>query len=104
MIEIYMKYHDKMSVGDKSVLSAANKVVLMDVYSDAEAPYTDFRPNEAIDQIGSASAVDGRMITSIFKVGALNKCMVELSRKVCEIMGVPWKTMHEIYDEDMKNK
>ena len=27
--------------------------------------------------------------------------MIELSRKVCGIMEVPWKTIHEIYDEDM---
>jgi hypothetical protein len=102
LIEIYMKYHDKMGVGDKSVLASANKVVLMNVFDDVDAPYTDLRPNEAIDQIGSCSALDGRMVTSIIKVGALNKCMIELSRRVCEIMGVQWKTIHEIYDEDTK--
>lgn len=101
-IEIFMKYHDKMAVGDKSAILNADKVILMNVYDNADAPYTDFRPNEEIDQIGSCSSIDGRMITSIIKSGALNKCMIELSRKVSEIMGIPWKTIHEMYYEDMK--
>ena len=76
----------------------ANKIVLMDVYSDDDAPYTDFRPTEKIDVISSASSIDGRMITSPFKNGALNKLMVELQRKCCEIYGKPWMTLHEIHD------
>lgn len=101
LIEIYMKYHDEMSVGDKLVVTNANKEVLMDTFTDDEAPYTDFRPNEKIDLISSASSMDGRMITSLFKLGGIDKCMIELSRAVDEIMGVKWKTMHEIYDKEM---
>ena len=100
-IEIYMKYHDKLSVGDKVVANSANKMVLMNIYSDKDAPYTDFRPNEKVDLISSASSMDGRMITSLFKLGGIDKCMIELSRAVDEIMGVKWKTMHEIYDKEM---
>lgn len=102
LIEIYMRYHDKLSVGDK-LSSNANKNVLMHIYSDNDAPYTDFRPNEQIDLLNSCSAIDGRMITSIIKIGALNKVMIELHRSVCDIMGVPWKTIHEIKDDEMKN-
>lgn len=80
-----------------------NKNILMRIVDTEESPYTDFRSNERIDMISSASSIDGRMITSLFKIGALNKCMIELARKVCDIMGVPWKTLHNIYDEDMKN-
>lgn len=103
-IEIYMKYHDKLSVGDKCVLNNANKVVLMNIYKDEDAPYTDFRPNEKIDIVGSGSAVDARMICSPIKLGGMYKLMIELSRKVCDIMGVKWKTLHEIYEEDMKEQ
>jgi len=102
LIEIYMKYHDKMSVGDK-ISSNANKNILKYVYSDEEAPYTDFRPSENIDQITSASSMDGRIITSIMKYGALNKCMIELYRKVCDIMGVQWIDLHELMDLENKN-
>lgn len=97
-IEIYMKYHDKLSVGDKIVSNSANKMVMMNVYSDEDAPYTDFRPTEKIDIVGGASAIDGRMITSNFKLGALYKLMVELQRSACEKMGVKWKTLHEMND------
>ena len=98
LIELYVKYHDKMSIGDKATNLNANKIVLMDVYSDEDAPYTDFRPSEKIDVVSSASSIDGRMITSPFKNGALNKLMIELQRKCCEIYGKPWMTLHEIHD------
>ena len=42
LIEIYMKYNDQMSVGDKITINNANKEVLMDTFQDEEAPYTDF--------------------------------------------------------------
>jgi hypothetical protein len=102
-IEIYMKYHDPLSVGDKIVVLNANKNVLMDVYDDKDAPYTDYRPNEAIDQITSASSMDGRMITSIMKTGALNKLMIELARHACEMSGLKWKDLHEIREDYLKN-
>jgi hypothetical protein len=98
-IEIYMKYHDTLAVGDKVVANSANKMVLMNVYKDKDAPYTERRPNEAIDLVGSASAIDGRMITSNFKLGALYKLMIETHRYCCDKLGIKWKTLHEIYDE-----
>ena len=97
-IEFYMRYHDKLSCGDKLSLTFANKIVLRSTYPNDKAPYTDFRPNEKVDVVGSASAIDGRMITSTMKLGSLNKVMIELTRSVCDIMGVPWKTIHETYD------
>ena len=103
-IEIYMEYHDKLSVGDKISNLNANKNIIMSQYSNEDAPYTDFRPNEPIDAVSSCSAIDGRMICSPFLVGALNKLMIELWRKCCDIYSVKWPTIHEIYEEDMKNK
>ena len=83
------------------MVTNANKEVLMDTFTDEEAPYTDFRPNEKIDLISSASSMDGRMITSLFKLGGIDKCMIELSRAVDDIMGAPGKTVHETYNKDM---
>lgn len=103
-IEIYMEYHDKLSVGDKISNLNANKNIIMSQYSNEDAPYTDFRPNEPIDAVSSCSAIDGRMICSPFLVGALNKLMIELWRKCCDVYGVKWPTIHEIYEEDMKKK
>jgi hypothetical protein len=101
-IEIYMEYHDKLSVGDKISNLNANKNIIMSQYSVEDTPYTDFRPNEPIDAISSCSAIDGRMICSPILVGALNKLMIELWRKCCDIYDVKWPTIHEIYEEDMK--
>ena len=98
LIEIYMRYHDKMSVGDKITNSASNKNILMHIYKDEEAPYTDFRPNEKIDVVSSAAAIDGRMITSPFLNGALNKLLIELQRKCSEIYGKEPMMLHEIYN------
>lgn len=103
-IEIYMEYHDKFSVGDKLVNLNANKNVIMNQYANEDAPYTDFRPNEEIDAITGCSAIDGRMVCSPIMVGGLNKAMIELWRKCCDILEVKWPTLHEIYEEDMKNK
>ena len=97
LIEIYMRYTDKLSIGDK-LSSNANKTILMKIYKDDEAPYTDFRPTEIIDDITSAASTDGRIITSIFKMGGLNKLLIELQRKCCEIYGKPIMTLHEMYD------
>ena len=98
LIEFYMRYHDKLAVGDKCVVLNANKMVLMRVYGDEEAPYTDLRPDEHIDAITSVDSIDGRIVTSILKNGALNKLLIELQRKCCDIYGKPWKDMHEIWD------
>ena len=98
LIEFYVKYHDKLSVGDKLANLNANKIVLMDVYSDKDAPYTDFRPDEKIDVVSSASSIDGRLITSPFKNGALNKLLLELQRKCCKIYDKPIMNLHEMHD------
>ena len=98
-IEIYMQYHDRLGVGDKLACLNANKVVLRDVYSNEDAPYGEFRPDEKIDVITSASSIDGRMVTSIIKLGALDKVMIELWRSVQEIYGISPKTIHQIGNE-----
>ena len=103
-IEIYMRYHDRLGVGDKLACLNANKVVLRDVYSNEDAPYGEFRSNEEIDVITSASSIDGRMVTSIIKLGALNKVMVELWRSVQDIYNIPTKTIHQISDDIIKKE
>ena len=70
----------------------------MDVYSDDDAPYTDLHPEEKIDVMSSASSIDGRLITSPFKNGALNKLLIELQRKCCEIYKEPILNLHQMHD------
>ena len=98
LIEVYIRYHDKLAIGDKLANLNANKIVLMNVYSNEDAPYTDYRPDEKIDIMSAATSIDGRMVTSPFKNGALNKLLLELQRQCSEIYGRKPMTMHEIYD------
>ena len=79
----------------------ANKNVIYDIYDSKDSPYTDFRPNEKIDAITSASSIDGRMVLSPIKIGAINKIMIELQRKVCDIYGIKWKDLHEIMETEI---
>lgn len=83
---------------DKLANLNANKIVLMNVYSEGDSPYTDYRPDDKIDLISASSSIDSRMLTSPFKNGALNKLLIELQRKCSEIYGKKPLTIHEIYD------
>ena len=90
LIEFYLKYHDKMSVGDKLVYYSALKGVIKGIFPKGEEPYTDFRPHEKIRSFLTASSVSRRMTGSIIKVGILHKILIELDRKVKDIYNIPW--------------
>lgn len=90
LIEFYLKYHDKMSVGDKLVYYSALKGVIKGIFPKGEEPYTDFRPNEKIRSFLTASSISRRMTGSIIKIGILHKILIELDRKIKDIYNIPW--------------
>lgn len=90
MIIYYIKFSDKMSVGDKIVFYSANKGVIKYIIPKEDEPYTAFRPNEHIDSFMSLSSISGRMTCSIPLFAATSKLMVELDRSVKEIAGIPY--------------
>lgn len=90
MIIYYIKFSDKMSVGDKIVFYSANKGVIKYIIPKEEEPYTGFRPDEHIDSFMSLSSISGRMTCSIPLFAATSKLMVELDRSVKEIAGIPY--------------
>lgn len=94
-IEFYLKYNDKMSVGDKLIYYSALKGVIKDIFPKGEEPYTDSRPDEEISSLLSVSSVDGRMVCSVLLNGAINKTLIELDRKVKTIAGIPFKYLNE---------
>lgn len=96
LIEFYLKYEDKMGVGDKLVYYSALKGVVKDIFPKGKEPYTDFRPDEKIHSLLAISSVNARMVGSVILVGAINKVLIELDRKVKEIMGVKWKNLDEM--------
>ena len=89
-VEFFIEYDDTVGVGDKIVMMSANKQVISRLIPDEVAPYTESRPNEHIDAIVSEVSISKRMVQSIAVYGSLQRLMVELDRKVKDIMGIKY--------------
>ena len=94
LIEFYLKYEDKMGVGDKLVYYSALKGVVKDIFPEGKEPTSSFRPNEKIHSLLSVASVNGRMTCAILINSVINKGLIELSRKVKDILDIP-------YDENL---
>lgn len=88
-IVFYIKYNDKLSVGDKTVAQSANKGVVKNIFPEGLEPFSEYRPQEKIHALYAARSFNARMVTSVWVSGAINKCMIELDRQVKDIMGIP---------------
>ena len=88
LIEFYLRYEDKMSVGDKLIYYSALKGVIKDIFPEGKEPQVQFRPDEKIHSLLAVGSVNGRMVTSILINGGINKYLIELSRKCKEIAGM----------------
>lgn len=88
LIEFYLRYEDKMSVGDKLIYYSALKGVIKDIFPEGKEPSSSFRPDEKIHSFLAVGSVNGRMVTSILINGGINKYLIELSRKCKEIAGM----------------
>ena len=80
-----------MSVGDKLIYYSAVKGVVKDIFPKGDEPYSDFRKNEKMDSLVSLGGINARMVTSVIKVGSLNKLLVELTRSCKDILDIPYK-------------
>lgn len=96
VIEFYIKYNDKMSVGDKLVAQSANKGTIKDIFPEGMEPFSENRPDEKIDALFAARSFNARMVTSVFTSGAINKCLIELDRAVKDIMGLEQIPLDEV--------
>lgn len=95
-IVFYIKYNDKLSVGDKTVAQSANKGVVKNIFPAGLEPFSEYRPDESIHALYAARSFNARMVTSVWTSGAINKCMIELDRKVKEIMGIEPRRIEDI--------
>lgn len=89
-IEFYLKYEDKMKVGDKLIFYSANKGVVKDIFPEGKEPRSEYRPNEAIHALMSSESINGRMVGSIMINGAINKGLIELGRQCKDILGIKY--------------
>lgn len=90
-IEIYLKYEDKMSVGDKLIFFSANKGVVKYIIPKGEEPKSSYRPNEKIHSLAAEGSINRRMVGSIMINGGIYKGLIELSRHVKDILNIPYK-------------
>ena len=90
LVELYIKYIDNMSIGDKLVYFSALKGVVKTIFPKGQEPYSEFRPNETVHSFLPVGSVNARMVSSVLVHGAINKVLIELDRKVKDIMGIKW--------------
>lgn len=95
-IVFYIKYNDKLSVGDKVVAQSANKGVVKNIFPEGLEPFSEHHPEETIHALFAARSFNARMVTSVWTSGAINKCMIELDRQVKEIMGIEYTPIEDL--------
>lgn len=64
-------------------------------------PFSETRPDEPIHAVFAARSFNARMVTSVFRAGALNKLLIELDRQVKDIMGLPQISVEAANEHDM---
>lgn len=101
-INIYIKYLDKFSIGDKNVAQSAAKGVNKDIFPKGKEPKSEYRPDEPIHSVYAIGSFNARMITSVLNSAAINKGLIELDRQIKDILDIPWKTLEEIQFPEYK--
>lgn len=86
LIEVYIEHDDVMGVGDKIALYGPNKQIVSEVIPKGYEPYSEFRPDEPIEAISSPGTIARRMTISAVSISAAMKCMIELKRKIKDII------------------
>ena len=90
-IEFYLKYNDKMGIGDKLVFFSAIKGETKTIFPKGLEPYTDRQPGEIIDSLCPLPSVLHRMVASVKILTGLNKGVIELTRYMKEAIGLKYK-------------
>ena len=96
LIRFYIKYIDKLGVGDKLTLQSANKGVVKYIFPRGKEPFSESAPNKPIHALASSRSFNARMVTSPIKSGALNKALIGLDEAVKNIMGIPVPDVEDI--------
>lgn len=91
LVEIYVKYHDEISDGDKFAHMSANKATNGYMIPRGFEPYSLLRPYEEIDIPLAPSAILQRGTPSIITVMTGYKVLIELKRSLFELLtGMDW--------------
>ena len=90
VIRLYLSYHDKFKPGDKLIYGNAVKGVDKEIFPEGQEPYSEYRKNEKIHSLLSIGSINARMVTSVLITAAINKGLIELSRKVKDMADIKW--------------
>ncbi len=90
LIEIYIKYYDKMHIGDKLINYAANKGVVKTIIPKGQEPTSELRPDENINILCPISSIVGRMTSSLVINASINKVLIELDRMNKDELGIKY--------------
>ena len=90
-IEFYLKYNDKMGIGDKLVFMSAIKGETKNIFPIGEEPYTDSRPDEIVDSLCPLPSILHRMVASVKILTGLYKGVIELTREMKEAVGLKYE-------------
>ena len=85
LIEFYVSHGDILGVGDKLAYFTALKSIVGEVVPEGYEPYSEFRPDEEVSSLISASAILKRQVPSIMLTLLGNKVIVELKRALEKI-------------------
>ena len=86
LIEFYIEHPDVMGVGDKVALYSANKQIISELVPKGYEPFAESRPDEEISLLASAGTIARRMTASSINVAATGKVLVELKRKIKDMI------------------
>ena len=89
-IEFYLKYSDKMGIGDKLVFMSAVKGETKNIFPKGEEPYTNRVPDEMVDTLCPLPSILHRMVASVKILTGLYKGVIELTRQMKEAVGVKY--------------
>lgn len=95
LIKFYIKYIDKLGIGDKITIQSANKGVVKYIFPKGKEPFTASAPDKPIHVLVSSRSFNARMVTSPIVSGALNKALIGLDEEIKKIMGIPVVPMEE---------
>lgn len=86
VIEFYLEHDDVMGIGDKLAIYGPNKQVISNIVPEGYEMFSEFRPNEEISLLLTPGTISRRMTVSIIPVMCANKVLIELKRKIKEII------------------
>ena len=89
-IEFYIKYNDKMGIGDKLVFYSAVKGETKIMFPKNKEPYTDRVKSEQIDTLCPLPSINHRMVASVKIITGLYKGVIELTRYMKEACGIKY--------------